>query len=538
MSAPSKDGVNAEFDYVIVGGGSAGCVLANRLSAEPGTTVLLLEAGKSDKSPFIQIPFGAVALLPRKFHNWGFETVPQPGLGGRRGYQPRGKVLGGSSSINAMVYIRGTRADYDRWAAMGNPGWGYDDVLPYFLRSEDNEVYGAPFHGKGGLLSVSKLRTGNPVSEAFVQAGTACGYPRNPDFNGATQEGVGHYQVTQRDGLRCSAAKAFLDAAVDRTNLVVATQTHATRVVFEGERAAGVEYLQGRERRLARARREVILSAGAFGSPQLLMLSGVGPADHLRALGIPIVRDAPGVGANLQDHPDFVIGYTSDSTDLIGFEARWIPRALREWGRFRRDRAGMLTTNFAEAGGFLKTGADEAEPDVQLHFVVAIVSDHARKLQFSLGFSCHVCLLRPRSRGTLRLASADPLADPLIDPAFLADEEDVERLVRGYRMTHKILQAPSLAPYRKRELWTAGIESDEAIRKILRERTDTVYHPAGTCRMGSDPDAVVDGQLRVHGLRGLRVVDASVMPELVSGNTNAPTIMIAERAADFIRAQG
>ncbi len=479
MSASSKVGGSAEFDYVIVGGGSAGCVLANRLSSDPGVTVLLLEAGKSDKSPFIQIPLGGVALLPRKFHNWGFETVPQPGLGGRRGYQPRGKVLGGSSSINAMIYIRGTRADYDRWAALGNPGWGYDDVLPYFLRSEDNEVHGAPYHGKGGLLSVSKLRTGNPVSEAFVQAGTACGYPRNPDFNGATQEGVGHYQVTQRDGLRCSAAKAFLDAAVDRANLVVATQAHATRIVFEGDRAVGVEYLQGGERKLAGARREVLLSAGAFGSPQLLMLSGVGPADHLRALGLPIVLDAPGVGANLHDHPDVVIGYTSDSTELVGLQPRWIPRALREWGRFRRDRAGMMTTNFAEAGGFLRTNTQETEPDVQLHFVVAIVSDHARKLQFSLGFSCHVCLLRPRSRGTLRLASADPLADPLIDPAFLSDDDDVERMVRGYRMTHRILQAPSLASYRKRELWTAGIETDEAIRKLLRERTDTVYHPAG-----------------------------------------------------------
>jgi choline dehydrogenase-like flavoprotein len=538
MNVSGTNGASAEFDYLIVGAGSAGCVLANRLSADPSVTVLLLEAGKSDRTPFVQVPVGSVAMLPRKFHNWAFETVPQPGLGGRRGYQPRGKVLGGSSSINAMIYIRGTRADYDRWAAMGNPGWAYDDVLPYFLRSEDNEVHGGPLHGKGGPLSVSKLRTGNPVTEAFVQAATSCGYPRNPDFNGETQEGVGHYQVNQRDGLRCSAAKAFLDPALDRPNLRVATQANATRIIFEGQRAVGIEYLQDGQRKVARARREVLLSAGAFGSPQLLMLSGVGPAAHLRELGIPVVLDSPDVGGNLHDHPDFVFGYTSDSTELIGFEVRWLPRAMRELRRFRRDRTGMFTTNFAEAGAFLKTANEEAEPDVQLHFVVAIVSDHARKLQFSLGFSCHVCLLRPRSRGTLRLASTDPLASPLIDPAFLSDPDDVARLVRGFRMTRGILEASELAPYRKRELWTAGIDSDEAIRKILRERTDTVYHPVGTCRMGTDPQAVVDPQLRVRGLQGLRVVDASIMPQLVSGNTNAPAIMIAERASDFIRERG
>ncbi len=538
VNARSTDFGAGEFDHLIVGAGSSGCVLANRLSADPATSVLLLEAGKSDRTPFVQIPFAAVALLPRKFHNWGFETVPQPGLGGRRGYQPRGKVLGGSSSINAMIYMRGTRADYDRWAAMGNPGWGYDDVLPYFLRSEDNEVYGAPYHGKGGLLSVSQLRTGNPVAEAFVQAAISCGHSRNLDFNGETHEGVGHYQVNQREGLRCSAAKAFLDPALERPNLSVATQAHATRIVFEGGRAVGVEYLQDGHRKLARARREVILSAGTFGSPQLLMLSGVGPGAHLRELGIPVVLDAPGVGANLHDHPDFIFSYTSDSTELIGFEVRWIPRALRELRRFRRDRSGMLTTNFAEAGGFLKTSAEQAEPDIQLHFVVAIVSDHARKLYFSMGFSCHVCVLRPRSRGTLRLASPDPTAAPLIDPAFLADEDDVARLVRGFRLTRRILEAPALAPYRKREVHTRGIETDAAIRKLLRERTDTVYHPVGTCRMGSDRDAVVDGQLRVRGVQGLRVVDASIMPQLVSGNTGAPAMMIAERASEFILGRG
>ena len=523
-----------EFDYVIVGAGSAGCVLANRLSADEGAAVLLLEAGKSDKTAFVQVPVGAVAILPRAFHNWAYQTAPQPGLGGRRAYQPCGKVLGGSSSINAMVYVRGTREDYDRWAAAGASGWSYDEVLPYFLRAEDNESLGPPYHGKGGPLSVADLRTGNLASEAFVEAATQCGYTRNPDFNGASQEGFGLYQVTQRDGLRCSAAKAYLDPALGRRNLEVATEAHATRVLFEGRRATGVEYLRAGRRLTARARREVILSGGAIGSPKLLMLSGVGPADHLRAMGIPVVFDAPGVGGNLHDHPDVVFAYTSDSTELLGLAFRGLGRRLHEIGSFRRDRSGMWTTNFAEAGGFLRSAESEAEPDLQLHFVIAIVSDHARKLIFSLGFSCHVCVMQPRSRGALRLASPDPRAAPSIDPGFLTDPDDLERLARGFRLTRRILEAPALAPYRKKELWTAGVDSESAIRELLRERVDTIYHPVGTCRMGSDEGAIVDPALRVRGVDGLRVIDASVMPQVVSGNTNAPTIMIGEKGADLI----
>lgn len=525
---------SVETDYVVVGAGSAGCVLANRLSADGLATVTLLEPGGTDDTPFVQVPVGAVATLPRKFHNWGYETVPQPGLGGRRGYQPRGKVLGGSSSINAMIYARGHPADYDRWAAAGNPGWGWNDVLPFFLRAEDNQVFGAPLHGRGGPLTVSALRTGNPVAEAFVRAGEECGHRRNPDFNGEDQEGVGHYQVTQRDGLRCSASKAYLDPVRGRSNLSIVTGAHATRVLFEGRRAVGVECLRGGRTTVVRARREVIVSAGAFGSPQLLMLSGVGPAAELARHGIAVVHDLPGVGANLQDHPDFVFGWTSDSTELVGFEPRGAMRLLKEFGRFRRERAGMLTSNFAEAGAFLKTSADEPVPDIQLHFVVAIVADHARKLHFRLGFSCHVCVLRPRSRGSVRLASRDPLADPLIDPAFLADPDDLDRLVRGFGITRAIMEAPALAPYRKQEMWSAGVTRDEDVRALLRGRVDTVYHPVGSCRMGGDPAAVVDAELRVHGLQALRVIDASVMPDLIGGNTNAPTIMIGEKGADLL----
>lgn len=526
----------AEFDYVVVGAGSAGCVLANRLTADGRASVLLLEAGGSDDTPFVQIPTAAAAIVPRGLHNWAFETEPQPGLGGRRGYQPRGKVLGGSSSINAMIYARGHRADYDRWAALGNDGWSHADVLPYFLRAEDNEVFDAPWHGRGGPLSVSRLRTGNPVAEAFVQAAGQCGHRRNPDFNGEEQEGAGHYQVTQRDGLRCSAAKAYLDPARSRPNLRIETGTTASRILFDGRRATGVEYLSAGSARVARARREIILSAGAFGSPQLLMLSGVGPTAELTRHGIAVVHDLPGVGENLHDHLDFTFGWTSDSDDLIGLSPRGLARLVREIRRFRRDHTGMLTSNFAESGAFLKSSPDEPIPDLQLHFVVAIVENHARTMNFSLGFSCHVCVLRPRSRGSVRLASPNPRAAPRIDPAFLSEPDDLERLVRGYRLTRPILEAPALAPYRKRELWTNEVRSDDDIRAIIRRRADTIYHPVGTCRMGIDDLAVVDPQLRVRGLQGLRVVDASVMPEIVGGNTNAPTIMIGEKASDLLLA--
>lgn len=522
------------YDYIIIGGGSAGCVLANRLSADPAIAVCLLEAGKPDKSVFIHMPAGTAVMLPTRFNNWAFQTEPQPGLNGRRGYQPRGKTLGGSSSINAMIYTRGHRSDYDHWAALGNEGWSYDEVLSYFKRSENNERGADAFHGVGGPLNVADLRSPQPVGELFLRAAEQAGFPRTEDFNGAQQEGVGFYQVTQKNGERCSAAKAYLTPVLDRPNLTVITQARATRILFQGKRAVGVEYRQrGRTQRL-QARQEVLLSAGALQSPQLLLLSGVGPRDELARHGIALVHELPGVGQNLQDHIDYVACYKSKSKELFGFSLSGGVRLLRAWGHYCKHRTGLLTTNYAEAGGFLKTESGLEAPDVQLHFVIGIVDDHSRRLHLGHGFSCHVCVLRPKSRGRVGLYSADPLAPPLIDPNFFGDENDLETMLHGYKLLRRIMQAPALAVYRGVDIYTAGARSDDDLRHALRQRADTVYHPAGSCKMGTDAMAVVDSQLRVHGLEGLRVVDASIMPTLISGNTNAPAIMIGEKAADMI----
>lgn len=524
------------LDFVVVGGGSAGCVLANRLSEDPGTRVALLEAGPPDRHPLIHIPMGAVAFLPRpNRHNWAFHTVPQPGLGGRRGYQPRGRTLGGSSAINAMCYIRGHRTDYDSWAAQGATGWSYDEVLPYFRKSEHQERGADAYHGVGGPLNVADLRSPNPFVERFINAAGEAGYRANPDFNGAEQEGIGPYQVTQKGGERCSTARAYLAPIRDRANLQVLTDAYVTRIVFEGARAVGVEMRREGKLEVIRAAREVIIAAGALQSPQILMLSGIGPAAHLRQHGIDVRHDAIGVGANLHDHIDYTTGYRSPSSDLLGLSLRGGARLLQGWRRYRAEKRGMLTSNFAEAGGFVKSDPREALPDLQLFFVVAIVDDHARKLHLGHGFSCHVCLLRPKSRGTLRLASSDPYAAPLIDPNFLSESHDLDVMVRGFKIVRSILRAPALTSYRGRELYTENVESDVDIATAIRSRADTVYHPVGTCRMGTDTGAVVDPHLRVRGVSALRVVDCSVMPSIIGGNTNAPAVMIAERAADLIR---
>jgi choline dehydrogenase-like flavoprotein len=501
-------------------------------------SVALLEAGPPDTSVLIRCPAGLAVLAKNGRANWAYATVPQPGLNGRCGYQPRGKVLGGSSSVNAMVYMRGQPEDYDAWAAQGNAGWSYADLLPYFKKAEHNERGANAWHGTGGPLNVMDLRSPHRFGPIFVEAARQAGFPPNRDFNGAQQEGVGLYQVTHKNGERCSAAKAYLLPHRGRANLSVITGAHVTRIVTEGRRAVAVEFREGGTLRTIRARREVLLCAGALQSPQMLMLSGIGPAAALQRHGIAVVHDLPGVGLHLHDHVDVVQVWNAPQlTDLVGLSltGAWrVAKGIVEW---RFSRRGLLTTNFAEAGGFIKSRPEEATPDLQLHFVIAKLVDHGRRTVFGHGYSCHVCLLRPLSRGSVTLAGPDPHAAPVIDPNFLGEHDDVERLVRGFKLMRLILKQPALARHGGRESEdSARARSDTEIEQFVRDHADTIYHPAGTCRMGTGPLDVVDAQLRVQGMQGLRVVDASIMPRLVSGNTNAPVIAIAEKAATMIKA--
>jgi choline dehydrogenase-like flavoprotein len=524
-----------QFDYVIIGGGSGGATVAARLAEDASLRICLLEAGGSGDNILIRAPAGVVALVPGQIGvaNWAFQTTPQPGLNGRRGFQPRGKALGGSSAINAMLYVRGHQADY--WPDLG---WSWADCLPYFRKSENNENGADDLHGDNGPLHVSNQKSPRPISRAFVAAGVESGHPETVDFNRGDNHGVGLYQVTQfhnaaRNGERCSASAAYLTR---RPNLHIITRAKATRILIEGKRATGVAYRQGGVTRHVTAAREVILSAGAFQSPQLLMLSGIGPASELRRHGIDVVHDSPNVGQNLSDHLDFTLSYKTPDQDNFGIGLRPTLTLIKQALRWRRDGTGMIATPFAEGAGFIKTDPALAGPDIQLHFCIAVVDRHGKRLHHGHGVSLHACVLRPHSRGEVFLNSPDPMDAPGIDPRYLLDPRDLETLIAGAKQAHAIMQSRAMAPYKLREMFgTHAAMSDTEWAEHIRARADTIYHPTGTCRMGLDDQSVVDPQLRVRGVQGLRVVDASILPNLIGGNTNAPTIMIAERAADLIK---
>jgi choline dehydrogenase len=514
------------YDYVIVGAGSAGCVLANRLSEDPDVRVLLLEAGPPDTNENIHVPLGYLQLS-RTEVDWDFVTAPEPGCANRRIPLPRGKVLGGSSSINAMVYIRGNRRDYDEW---GVPGWSAAELIPYFVKAEDNERGASRWHGAGGPLSVSEGRSGNVMSSAFVEAGVQAGHARNEDFNGDEQEGVGLYQVTQRGGMRASTAVAYLHPVSERPNLTVMPYALVHRVLFEGTRAVGVQASRLGELQELRAEREVILCGGAYNSPQLLMLSGVGPAKHLTMREIEVLLDQPAVGENLSDHAAAYAVWTTPEEQSLLLALQ--PETLAQ---YEATQTGPFASNFAEAGGFTRVGADAPAPDIQFHFVPLQIVDEGMSDPEAHGVWVSPCLLTPDSRGNVRLASKDPTAKPIVHHSFYTAGDDMQRMIAGLRATLEICAQPALAPYCASPCNTPAGDSDEQLQAHIERTTFSIYHPVGTCRMGTDARAVVDPELRVNGLDGLRVVDASVMPAVTRGNTNAPTIALAERAADLIR---
>ncbi len=527
------------YDYIIVGAGSAGCVLAKRLSANPDTKVLLLEAGGNDWNPFIHMPAGVSQLIKNRWTNWYFDTQPEPEMGNRRLYWPRGKVLGGSSAINGMIYIRGHRKDYDRWAQLpGCEGWGYDSVLPWFKRSERFEAGANAYHGDKGELGVSPPKIEHELVDAFLEAGQQAGFPANTDFNGAKQEGIGFYDTTVWDGVRQSTGKVFLSKDVrQRSNLTILTHARAAKVLFQDGKAIGVEYIRRRHRHAAHCKQEVLLTAGSVQSPQLLMLSGIGPDAVLREQGIEPLKVLSGVGENLQDHLDASIQYYCSQPITLYklLKPHYAALTLLE---YLMTHKGMGTTNGVIAGGFLKTPLAGDEPDIQLHYVPVIMVDHLRQPSPGHGYMTHVCQLRPKSRGRIRLKSADPLDDPLIEARYLSDPYDVKVMVEAVKLCRELFAQTAFDDYRGDEYMPgAEVQTDEQIADFVRDTAETIYHPVGTCRMGaaSDSEAVVNNRCQVHGVEGLRVVDASVFPELMGGNTNAPTILVAERmAADIV----
>ncbi|MCW3066307.1 MAG: putative choline dehydrogenase [Solirubrobacterales bacterium] len=512
------------YDYVIVGAGSAGCVLAARLSEDPDVKVALIEAGPPDSMENIHVPLAFAQLFKTRV-DWDYSTTPEPGLDRRRVYLPRGRMLGGSSSINAMIYIRGHRADYDEWRDLGNAGWGYDDLLPYFKRAEDNERGADAYHGVGGPLTVSEGRSRHPWMDSFMSAVDERGLPRNPDFNGREQDGFGYYQLTQRDGKRCSAAVAYLHPAMERSNLTVETDLLVHKVLLDGGRAVGVAGDRLGEPLEFRAEREVILAGGAYNSPQLLQLSGIGPAELLTLLEIPVVVDNPMVGQNLHDHPAAGAQWTTDRTGSLA-------EAMTEENLARfAEGVGPLTSNAAETGGFLRTRDDLPAPDIQFHILPALFLEEGLAPTTDNGMIISVCLVKPASRGSVLIRSAEPSSKPAIVHNYYAEESDVESMVAGLRHVVAFGATAALAPYCQTPVEIPASDSEEDLRAHLRAYTQTIYHPVGTCSMGQ----VVDDELRVQGVDGLRVVDASVMPTVPRGNTNAPVIAVAERAADLIR---
>ena len=528
-----------EVDYVVAGGGSAGCVIASRLSEDPSVTVCLLEAGGEGRDLLIRAPLGFVVAMPRGINSWHYQTVPQPGFNGRRGFQPRGKALGGSSTINAMIYAHCHPSDFDTWESLGNPGWGFDDVLPYFTKSENNAIHrDSPYHGTSGPLHVTNLRSPSPLNQVFLKACESQGIPYNPDYNGEQHFGCYNVQVTQRDGERHSVAAAFIHPVLDRANLDVRTKAHITRVVFDGRRATGVTYQQGGQVRTVRARREVIMAAGAFGTPQILMASGLGPGSHLQQLGITPVLDIPGMGQNLQDHISALLIYRARITDdTVGISPVGIARMAKAMWQWRRHRTGPITSCAAESGAYYRTSPDIEVPDMEMELIVGIGEDHGRKPPIGHGYSAHLLLARPKSVGEVRLASPDTRVAPLIDPRYFSHPYDMPTLVKGTQVALDVMNDPAFDRYRGDMIIHYDRNDPRQIEDTLRAHADTEYHVCGTAKMGPDTDslAVVDPKLRVRGIEGLRIADASVMPTVPSNNIHAPVLMIAEKCADLVK---